>query len=133
MIVLDSSALLAILLREPSADALLETVHRATRRLLSAGTLVEAAMVVIARLGEAGERELDALLARFEVEIVPVDGAQARLSRDGFRRFGKGMDRAGLNLGDLFAYSLARAVAAPLLFVGDDFGRTDVTPALSPV
>jgi ribonuclease VapC len=130
LIVLDSSALIAILLRDPSADALLELIHLASRRLLSAGTLIEAGMVVVARLGDAGEKEFDALLARLAVEIVPVDAAQATVARDGFRRFGKGHNQAALNLGDLFAYALARTLAAPLLFVGNDFARTDVVQAL---
>ena len=132
MIVIDSSALLAILLGEPTADALLETVVAVPRRLVSAGTLIEAAMVVLARLGEAGERELDALLARLAVEIVPLDTAQAAIAREGFRRFGKGRHPASLNLGDLFAYALARACNAALLFVGEDFGRTDLVPAIKP-
>jgi ribonuclease VapC len=87
-------------------------------------------MVVVARLGDAGEKEFDALLARLAVEIVPVDAAQATVARDGFRRFGKGRNQAALNLGDLFAYALARTLAAPLLFVGNDFARTDVVQAL---
>jgi ribonuclease VapC len=87
-------------------------------------------MVVVARLGDAGEKELDALLARLGVEIVPVDAAQATIARDGFRRFGKGRSQAALNLGDLFAYALARTLTTPLLFVGNDFARSDIVPAL---
>lgn len=86
-------------------------------------------MVMQGRLGERGERELDLLIGRLRVEIVPVTHAQAELARSGFRRFGKGRHPAGLNFGDCFSYALARALGEPLLFVGNDFSQTDVQVA----
>jgi ribonuclease VapC len=130
VIVVDSSALLGILLHEPAADDLLAAAVRAATRLVSAGTMVEAAIVTAARLGDAGERELDALVARLGLEVVPVDAAQVAVAREVFRRFGKGRHPAELNFGDLFAYALARSRALPLLFVGKDFARTDIVAAL---
>jgi ribonuclease VapC len=97
---------------------------------MSAGTLVEAAIVVEARLGHAGGRELDLLLHAAAVDIVPVDREQAELGRQAWRRFGKGNHRAALNYGDCFAYALAKRSGEPLLSKGDDFPRTDVTLAL---
>jgi ribonuclease VapC len=130
VIAVDSSALLGILLHEPAADDLLAAAVRAATRLVSAGTMVEAAIVTAARLGDAGERELDALVARLGLEVVPVDAAQVAVAREAFRRFGKGRHPAALNFGDLFAYALARSRALPLLFVGKDFARTDIVAAL---
>jgi len=86
-------------------------------------------MVMQGRLGERGERELDLLVGRLRVEIVPVTLAQAELARSAFRRFGKGRHPAGLNFGDCFSYALARALGQPLLFVGKDFSQTDVQVA----
>jgi ribonuclease VapC len=83
-----------------------------------------------ARFGNGGVRALDALLRRAQIEIAPLDAEQAAIARDGFRRFGKGRHPAGLNLGDCFAYPLARREDEPLLFVGDDFDRTDLASAL---
>jgi ribonuclease VapC len=132
VIVVDSSALLAILRREPEADRLLTRVARADARLISAGTAVEAGMVVQARLGSSGVAQLDALMARLAIELVPVDGPQMALAREGFRRFGKGRHRAALNFGDLFAYALAKSRALPLLFIGRDFAQTDIVGAVIP-
>lgn len=131
MIVVDSSALVAILRREPVADLLLARAARAVGRLISAGTAIEAAMVVMARLGPAGVAELDALMAQLGIELVPVDAAQVALARDGFNRFAKGRHSAALNFGDLFAYALARSRALPLLYVGQNFAQTDVLDALA--
>ena len=131
MIVVDSSAVVAILRHEPSSDALLTAAARATRRLISAGTLIETGMVVTARLNAAGGAELDALIARLGIELVPVDGTQAAIAREAFRRFGKGRHPAALNFGDLFAYALAKSRSIPLLYVGEDFARTDIISAMS--
>ena len=95
-------------------------------RLISTGTLIEAAIVVEARLGEAGGREFDLWLQRAGVEQVPVDAEQADLARRAWRRFGKGRHPAGINYGDCFAYALAASRDEPLLFKGDDFAKTDV-------
>ena|SRR5689334_22821858 len=121
--ILDTSALIAILQEEPDSDALMDRMLRAATPRLSAGTLIEARMVAT-RIG--GTKQLETLLETADVEVVPVDRRQADLAVEGFRRFGKGRDPAGLNYGDLFAYALARAFDEPLLCKGDDFGRTDV-------
>lgn len=130
--IVDSSALVAILLLEPTAPSLLAALAAAPSRAVSAATLVEASIVMQLKKGPIGLRELDDLVARYGIEIVPVDLEQVRLAREGFARFGKGVDRAGLNFGDLFAYALARARGRPLLYLGNDFARTDVASALGP-
>ena len=131
MIVVDSSALIAILRREPSADKLLATVALAVGPLISAGTAIETSMVVATRLGLAGGAELDAQVVRLGLELVAVDGARVTVARDAFRRFGKSRHPAALNLGDLFAYALAKGRALPLLYIGDDFAQTDLISALA--
>jgi ribonuclease VapC len=98
---------------------------------MSAVSLVEAALVIEGRFGERGGRELDALLARSRIEFVAFDDRQASLARDAFCRSGRGRHPAGLNFGDCLAYALARHLGEPLLFKGDDFARTDITPALT--
>ncbi len=127
--VADTSALIAILLGEATADRLTAALEAAPLLRCSAVSLVEASMVMQGRLGERGERELDLLVGRLRVEIVPVTIEQAELARSAFRRFGKGRHPAGLNFGDCFSYALARALAEPLLFVGNDFSQTDVQVA----
>lgn len=124
--VIDTSALLAILQDEPDAPAVEAALERDPVRLLPAPSALEAAIVIEARYGEAGGRELDLLLHRARIEIVAFDAAQMERARVAYRRFGKGYHRAGLNFGDCFAYALAQHSAEPLLFVGDDFAETDV-------
>lgn len=124
--VLDTSALLAILLNEPEAPDLASAIAADAVRLLSTATLVETSIVIEARVGEAGGRELDLLLHKAAIEVVAVDAAQAELARHAYREFGKGRHRAGLNYGDCFAYALAQSAGEPLLFKGGDFARTDV-------
>jgi ribonuclease VapC len=131
VIVVDSSALVAILRYEQPADELLTAVARASRRLISAGTAIETSMVVAARFGPAGSAELDVLAAKLDLELAPVDAAQVAAAREAFRRFGRGQHPAALNLGDLFAYALAKVRSLPLLYVGDDFARTDIESALT--
>lgn len=127
--VIDTSALTAILLDEPERDAYVRLIAEAPRRLISSGTLVEAGLVMEARRGERAGREPDLFLRRAGIEVVPVDETQATLARAAWRRFGKGRHPAGLNFGDLFAYALARSLGDPLLFKGDDFSRTDIPAA----
>ena len=127
--VIDTSALVAILLDEPERRAFNEKIEADPRRLLSAVTFVEAALVIEARVGEAGGRELDLFLHRAGVETVPVDADQAEIARRAFRRYGPGRHPAGLNFGDCFAYALVKTTGEPLLFKGDDFGRTDIVAA----
>jgi ribonuclease VapC len=129
--VIDSSAVLAILKQESAAARCALAIANDSVRLMSAASLVEAGMVMQARFGDGGARGLDALLRRAQIEIAPFDAEQVAIARDAFRRFGKGRHPAGLNLGDCFAYALAKRRGEPLLFVGDDFGRTDLAAALS--
>jgi ribonuclease VapC len=124
--VLDTSALLALLLDEPEAEEFRVAVEEDTTRLLSAATLLETALVIEARKGEPGGRELDTLIQKAEIVVVAVDAEHVSEARRAYRRFGRGRHAAGLNFGDVFAYALARTSGEPLLFKGDDFAKTDV-------
>ena len=124
--VLDTSALLALLLDEPEAEAFRIAIEEDATRLVSSATVVETALVIEARKGEAGGRELDLLLHKADITVVPVDAEHVALARKAWRRFGRGRHAAGLNFGDFFAYALARSAGEPLLFKGEDFARTDV-------
>lgn len=124
--VLDTSALLAILGDEPEAPRFEAAIERDRVRLVSAATLLEAAIVVESRWGPAGGRELDLLIHKAGVEVVPVDAEQVEVARQAYRDFGRGHHPAWLNYGDCFTYALARVSGEPLLFKGDDCGRTDV-------
>jgi ribonuclease VapC len=128
--VLDTSALLVILLDEPESPAYRQAIEEDRTRLLSAASLLEAALVVETRFGEPGGRELDLLLHKAGVQVVAVDRDQAELGREAYRRFGKGRHPAGLNFGDCFPYALSVVSGEPLLYKGGDFSLTDVTPAL---
>ncbi len=128
--VIDSSAVMAILQGEPEREAFLDRLAATQTRIMSAATRAEIAMVVLARHGEAGLEVLDALIQDLDIAIVPLTSAHAALALDAFRRFGRGRHPAGLNFGDGFAYALARASDEPLLFKGDDFARTDIAPSL---
>ena len=124
--VLDTSALVALLLDEPEAEAFRAAVEEDTTRLVSAATLLETALVIEARKGEPGGRELDALIHKAEIVVVAADAEHVAEARRAYRRFGKGRHAAGLNFGDVFAYALARTAGEPLLFKGDDFAKTDI-------
>jgi ribonuclease VapC len=128
--VLDSSAILAILFDEPERAAFTVAIERDPRRLISAATLLETALVVEARRGEPAGRELDLLLHYAKAQTVSVDVDQVKIARSAWRRFGKGNHRAGLNFGDCFAYALAATASEPLLFKGMDFAHTDMVPAI---
>lgn len=127
--VVDTSALVAILFDEPERADFVRTIAAAPRRLVSAGTLLETTMVVESRRGEVAGRELDLFLHRGSIRTEPVDEEQVQIAQAAWRRYGRGRHPAALNFGDLFAYALARATGEPLLFKGDDFVRTDVAPA----
>ena len=127
--VLDTWALIAILEGEGEGDRLLAALESAGTRRLSAASLVEAGIVFQARYGDHGERELDLLIQRAGIEVVPVTEDHAELARRAYRRFGKGRHPAGLNYGDCFSYALAAALGEPLLFKGADFSRTDIEAA----
>lgn len=124
--VIDTSALIAILTGEPAADRLVRAVEGDRARLVSAATVVETSLVLLGRYGEAGEAQLDRLLRSIGAEVVPVGDEQVTLARDAALRFGLGRHPAGLNFGDGFSYALAVARGEGLLFVGGDFANTDV-------
>jgi ribonuclease VapC len=128
--VLDTSALLVVLNDEPESPAFRDAIEADPVRLLSAASLLEVSLVVEARFGEAGGRELDLLLHKARVQVVAFDGDQAELAREAWRRFGRGRHPAGLNLGDCFSYALSKISGEPLLYKGGDYPLTDVTPAL---
>jgi ribonuclease VapC len=130
MMVLDTSALLAVLQDEPERRAFNERIEAADGCALSTANLVEAGIVIEARYGPPGALALDRFLEIAKVSFVPVDLEQAGLAREAYRRYGRGHHPAGLDVGDCFAYALATSRGAPLLFKGDDFARTDVEPAL---
>jgi ribonuclease VapC len=124
--VLDSSAVLAILFDEPERRAFTLCIERDPHRLMSTANVLESALVAEVRRGEPAGRELDLLLHRADVQLVPVDTDHVELARSAWRRFGKGRHPAALNFGDCFAYALAAASGEPLLFKGEDFCRTDI-------
>jgi ribonuclease VapC len=124
--VLDTSALLAILFLEPEADRFADLIASDPRRLLSAASMQETAIVVEARKGPSAGRELDLLIHRARIDVVAFEESQLELARQAWRRFGKGNHRANLNFGDCFAYALSRSSGEPLLFKGGDFAQTDV-------
>jgi len=127
--VVDTSALIAILLDEPERPSIEDRIEGNPVRLVSAMSKLEASMVMIGRHGIEGGARLDRLLREIAATVVPFDEHQADIARDAFVRYGKGRHRAGLNFGDCAAYALALAEAEPLLFKGTDFGATDVQVA----
>lgn len=127
MIVVDTSALMAIVLNQPQAPACALVLANAREVRISAGTLAEA--LIVARRRNAG-RILEELIEGLGIEILPVTGAVAGRMADAYDRWGKGVHPAGLNFGDCFAYAAAREQDCPLLFVGDAFSRTDIASAL---
>ena len=124
--IIDTSALIAILYNESSASRLVVAIERSAVRLVSAGTVMEASLVLLGRFGERGELQLDALLRALKAEMIAVDADQVAIARDAARTFGRGRHQAALNFGDCFSYALAHSRGQPLLYVGDDFSRTDV-------
>jgi len=126
--IIDASALIAILRDEPDAASYAHAIEQASERRLSAVNFVEAAVVIDANRDPIASRRFDELLTEAQILIEPVTEIQARIARDAYRDFGEGSGhRANLNFGDCFAYALAKATGEPLLFKGDDFRRTDIT------
>lgn len=119
--VIDTSALLAILLDEPERRAFNEAIDAAESRVMSTATFVEASMVIESRFGAEGLRDLDLFIERAGIALATVDSEQAHVARRAFSRFGKGRHQAGLNYGDCFSYALATVLGEPLLYKGDDF------------
>ncbi|MFA5708758.1 type II toxin-antitoxin system VapC family toxin [Mycolicibacterium sp.] len=124
--VIDTSALVAMLTDEADAVLLEARVAEDPVRTMSTASYLETAIVIEARYGEAGGRELDLWLHRASVDLVPVTADQVEVARRAYRQYGKGRHTAGLNYGDCFSYALARVNGQPLLFKGDDFHHTDV-------
>jgi len=124
--VLDTSALLAILQDEPERRAFNEAIAAADQRALSVASFVEASIVIEARYGAEGVRDLDLFIERAGIELVPVSVEHGHGARRAYARFGKGRHPAGLNFGDCFPYALANERGEPLLFKGEDFSLTDI-------
>lgn len=124
--VIDSSALIAILLGEPEASVLAEAISKDSTRLLSALSALETAVVIENRKGPVGGKEFDLLVRQTGIEIVAMNTEQIHLARQAYAEFGKGRHPAGLNLGDCCSYALARYTKEPLLFKGNDFSKTDI-------
>jgi len=130
VIVIDTSAVVAILRDEAERRTFNEVIEGAKRCLMSAVSFVEASMVMESRMGYDGLRDFELFVLKAGIEIVPVDVEQANIARGAFRKFGKGRHAANLNFGDCFSYALAKATDAALLFKGHDFSRTDIEVAV---
>ncbi len=128
--VIDTSALIAILSAEPEAETFATAIATATIRLLSAASFLETAVVVESRYGSAGGEKLDELIQAAHIQIEPVTAEQVAAARLAYRSFGKGRHPAALNFGDCFAYALAKTTDKPLLFKGTDFNQTDIPSVL---
>ncbi len=126
MIIVDSSALVAILLNEPESEIFFNIISLADEALMSSSNLVEAGVVMESRHGIGGSQNLDSLISELKLEIVPFTPEQAEIARKAFRDYGKGRHPAGLNICDCYAYALAKYYDAPLLFKGSDFSQTDI-------
>lgn len=124
--VIDTSALMAILQDEPERRVFNEAIASADSRRLSVASLLELSIVMETRFGAKGLLELDRFLDRADIEIVEVDIEQGKSARIAYSRFGKGRHPAALNYGDCFSYALAAVLGEPLLFKGDDFSQTDL-------
>ena len=124
--VIDTSALVAILQDEPERRVFNEAIESAETRSISTASFVETSMIIESRYGPDGTRALELFISKSQISFVSVDTDQAYLARNAFRQYGKGRHPAGLNFGDCFSYALAKALDEPLLFKGDDFTRTDI-------
>ena len=128
--IVDTSAVLAILFADDDAARYADAIAGAEERLISAANYLEAAIVVDSQIGALGGRQLDALIGRSDMRVEAVTRAHADIARQAYLDFGKGNHPAGLNFGDCFAYALSKSTGLGLLFKGNDFSRTDVRPAL---
>jgi ribonuclease VapC len=130
-IVVDSSAIIAILLKEPERALFVSILDDSADACISAVTFVETFMVAMSRVSNFSFDHYIALMDGFGIRRVPVDDDQSVTSAQAFLRFGKGRHPAKLNLGDCFSYALAKSLNAPLLYKGEDFGRTDIVAAVA--
>jgi ribonuclease VapC len=128
--IIDTSAIVAILNDEPERRAFNEAIERSDICLLSAASFLEASIVIENNRGYEGLRDFDLWMATAGIELAPVDADQAQIARQAFRQYGKGRHPAALNFGDCFSYALAKATGFPLLFKGEDFTKTDIQAAL---
>jgi ribonuclease VapC len=128
--VVDTSAVIAILLGEPGKEFFVRVLVDDPKKMISAFNALESAIVIEAKKGEAGGRELDLLIHRARIEIIPLNGDQVELALTAWRKYGKGNHPAGLNIGDCCAYALAKYSGEPLLFKGKDFSQTDIRPVI---
>jgi ribonuclease VapC len=124
--VIDTSALLAILFGEPQRQAFNEKIAKDEVRLMSAASYLEAAIIIDDRFGYDGARDLRLFMVEAAIEVMPVTLEQAEIAREAYRAYGRGNHPARLNFGDCFAYALAKSSGEPLLFKGDDFSQTDI-------
>lgn len=129
--IVDTSAVIAILRDEPEAEACAIAIAAAPRRRISAANFLEAAIVIDGSRDPVASRRLDDLLREAQIVVEPITEAQARIAREAYRDYGRGSGHpARLNFGDCFAYALARETGEPLLFKGEDFIKTDIVSAL---
>jgi ribonuclease VapC len=130
-VIVDTSAIIAILRAEDDASDMAHAIERARDRRISAANYLEAAVVIDGSRDPVASRRFDELVVAADLVVEPVTGEQAHIAREAYRDFGKGSGhKAGLNFGDCFAYALAKATGEPLLYKGNDFVHTDVIPAL---
>jgi ribonuclease VapC len=128
--VVDTSAVIAILLGEPETESFVQALANDPKRMISAFNALESAIVIEAKKGEAGGRELDLVLHRARIEIIALNSEQVELALTAWRKYGKGNHPAALNIGDCCAYALAKYSGEPLLFKGEDFSQTDIRPVI---
>lgn len=129
--IIDTSAVLAILFAEEDAERYADAIAAARERLISAANYLEAGVVVDHQIGAAAGRQLDALISRAGITVVAVTREHANIARQAYLDFGEGNHAAGLNFGDCFAYALSKTTGLPLLFKGNDFSKTDLVSALN--
>ncbi len=125
--VIDTSAIIAILTAEPETNHLAHAIATDPKRTICSFSLLEAGIVIESRKGESGGRELDLLLHRINADVIPLTVELTQLAQEVWRKFGKGRHPAKLNIGDCCSYALAKYSGEPLLFKGNDFSQTDIT------
>ncbi len=125
--IIDTSAIIAILQSEPEQETFIRAIESTNTRIMSVVSFVESSMVTFARRGNEGIRAFDLFLAKAQINVHPVSAEQGVIARNAFRKFGKGRHPAQLNLGDCFSYALALSLGESLLYKGSDFAKTDVT------